>query len=146
MIRHFLLGSLLSWAAMTSIAWAQATESIVAARVIAGRTIVTEADLRFSETVHVGALTDPLDAVGLEARVTIYPGRPIRAGDLGAPAVVERNDIVRLNYSHGPLIIETDGRALSRGAIGERVRVMNLSSRATVSGTIVGAGRVEVSR
>ena len=132
--------------AVTALASVAEAESLISSRVIAGRSIVTAADLRLSDEAHVGALTDPSEAIGLEARVTIYAGRPIRASDLGAPAVVERNDIVRLRYAQGVLLIETEGRALSRGAIGERVRVMNMSSRATVTGMIVSAGEVEVTR
>jgi len=82
---------------------------------------------------------------GLEARVALYPGRPIRIQDVGPPALVDRNEIVILVFEYGGLEIRADGRALSRGAIGDRVRVMNTSSRATLFGTVAEDGSVHVS-
>ena len=92
----------------------------------------------------VGALTHPADALGLEARVTIYAGRPVRAGDLGLPAVVERNQIVPISFLSGGLAIKAEGRALARGGVGDVIRVMNLASRTTVSGRIAPDGQVVV--
>ncbi|MEM9126779.1 MAG: flagella basal body P-ring formation protein FlgA, partial [Pseudomonadota bacterium] len=43
-----------------------------------------------------------------------------------------------------PLSITTEGRALGRGAAGDRIRVMNLSSRTTVTGLIRPDGQIEV--
>lgn len=121
-------------------------ESLIAARAIVGSSIVGEADIRFARRSIEGALSDPASVVGREARVTIYAGRPIRAGDLRAPALIERNDIVRLRYRRGGLVIEADGRALGRGAAGDRISVMNLTSRTTLSGLVRKNGYVEVTR
>ncbi len=128
------------------VAGAASAESLVAARAIVGNSIVSEADIRFARTEIEGALNDPEAVIGREAKVTIYAGRPIRAGDFRAPALIERNDIVRLRYRHGGLVIEADGRALGRGAAGERISVMNMASRATLTGVIHESGHVEVSR
>ena len=72
------------------------------------------------------------------------PGRPVRAVDVGPPAIVDRNDLVVLVFNRQPLSISTEGRALGRGAVGERIRVMNLSSRTTVTGLIRPDGQIEV--
>jgi flagella basal body P-ring formation protein FlgA len=88
-----------------------------------------------------------LDAIiGQEARVALYPGRAIRAGDIGPPASIERNQVVPLIYTHGGLRIETEGRALARAGTGDYLRAMNLASRATVTGRVTADGRIEVSR
>ena len=71
-------------------------------------------------------------------------GRPIAAGDLGPPAVVERNQIVTLRFRRGALLIEGEGKALDRGPEGARVRVMNLLSRVSVTGRVAGPNLVEV--
>ena len=47
-------------------------------------------------------------------------------------------------YADGPLRIATEGRALDRAAAGEAVRVMNLASRQTVTGTVAPDGSIEV--
>jgi flagellar basal body P-ring formation protein FlgA len=76
--------------------------------------------------------------------VTIYAGRPIRAADIGAPALVERNQIVPLVYAAGGLQITAEGRALDRGGEGDVIRVMNLSSRVQVTGIVDETGAVRV--
>jgi flagella basal body P-ring formation protein FlgA len=86
------------------------------------------------------------EIIGKEARVALYPGRPIRAGDVTTPAVIERNQMVPLVYMRGGLRIEAEGRALGRAGPGDYVRVMNLASRATVTGRVTEDGKIEVSR
>lgn len=113
-------------------------------RVIRPQEIIAPEDVILRES---GAGTPALDEIiGREARVALYPGRAIRAGDIGPPASIERNQVVPLVYRHGGLRIETEGRALARGGLGDYVRVMNLASRATVTGRVTADGRIEVSR
>jgi flagella basal body P-ring formation protein FlgA len=101
-------------------------------------------DVELVPDIVPGALTDPRDAIGMEARVNLYPGRPIRADDLQPPAVIDRNDIVTLRFNAGGLMISTDGRALDRAAEGERLRVINLISRVTVTATATAPGVARV--
>lgn len=119
-------------------------ETLVAARTLRAATLIGPADVVLIAEAHPGALTSPDEAIGLEARVALYAGRPIRPGDVGPAAVVERNGIVVLVYRRGGLSIFTEGRALGRGAPGEMIRVMNLSSRTTVSGLVAPDGSVLV--
>lgn len=120
-------------------------EQVEPVRVIRPQEIIAPEDVVLRSGPQSSSVT--LDAViGREARVALYPGRPIRAGDIGTPAVIERNQLVPLVYVRGGLRIETEGRALVRAGPGEFVRVMNLSSRATVTGRVTKTGRVEVFR
>lgn len=80
--------------------------------------------------------------LGLEAARNIYRGQPIDEDDLRAPTVVARNEIVKMEFASGPLFITTEGRALDQGAMGERIRVMNLISKRVVSATIVSSNTV----
>jgi flagella basal body P-ring formation protein FlgA len=106
--------------------------------------ILTASDLALKPGEVLGALSDPEEVIGQEARVALYPGRPLRPGDVGPPAIVERNDMVILTFAQGGLSISAEGRALGRGAEGELIRVMNLASRTTVTGRIAADGSVEV--
>ncbi len=119
-------------------------DTLIAARAIPGRTLISGSDLAVIERDTPGAFTAPADAIGMEARRTLYPGRPIRPGDLGPPALVERNQAVQLRYRAGGLTIETEGRVLDRAGIGDLVRVMNMSSRLIVSGRVLSSGEIEV--
>ena len=119
-------------------------ESLVATRTIRAQTVIEAEDLTIVDAALPGALSDPTLAVGQEARVAIYAGRPVRAQDLGAPALVVRNQLVSLIFLSGGLAISTEGRALARGAEGEVIRVMNLGSRSTVSGRVGADGAIYV--
>ena len=119
-------------------------DSLVATRVIAPQTELTADDITAVAMDIPGAMSDAVAVIGQEARVAIYPGRPIRAGDLGQSALVERNQIIPLAYVAGGLTILTEGRALSRGGVGEVIEVMNLASRATVSAEIGADGVARV--
>lgn len=122
-------------------AWA---EIIVPTRTIRAKEIITAEDLTSKSAQVPGAFSDPWEIVGQEARAALYPGRPIRPGDIGPPAIVDRNDTVLLIFNRGGLEIIAEGRALGRGGAGDIVRVMNTSSRMTVSGTIRNDGAIEV--
>ena len=119
-------------------------EIIVPARTIRAREIITAENLISNLADIAGTLSDPLEIVGQEARVVLYAGRPIRPGDIGPPAIINRNDLITLIFSKGSLRIVTEGRALGRGAVGETVRAMNIVSRMTVTGTIMADGTIEV--
>lgn len=118
--------------------------TLVAARTIPSQTVIGPEDVAVGTAAVPGALADPAAAIGREARVILHAGRPIRAADLGPPALVERNGLVTLAYRRGGLAILAEGRALGRAGLGEAVRVMNLASRATVSGVVAGPGLVAV--
>ncbi len=119
-------------------------DSVVATRTIRPHALIGPDDLTLVAAELPGALDDPAKALGLEARVAIYAGRPVRQGDLGPPTLVQRNQVVALVYATGGLAIATEGRALARGSVGEVIRVLNLASRTTVNGRIGRDGAVYV--
>lgn len=123
-----------------------AADTVVATRTIRPQQVLSAADIRLEPNSVDGAHSDPSEVIGKEARIAIYPGRPIMFGALGDPALVERNQYVELVYQHAGLRIIADGRALGRGAIGDRVRVMNESSRSVLFGTITADGTILVSK
>lgn len=119
-------------------------ETLIATRTIPARTIIGPDDLALRDVNIVGGISDPSMAIGKEARVALYAGRPIRAGDLSAPAIIERNQIIPLVYQRGGISISTEGRALERGGAGDWIRVMNLSSRSSVTAEIQETGVAHV--
>lgn len=119
-------------------------ESVVATRTIRAKTLISADDLTLVSAELPGALGDPALAIGQEARVSIYAGKPVKIGDVGPPTLVQRNQMVTLIYLTGGLSISTEGRALDRGAEGEVLRVMNLGSKNTVSGRVGPDGTVYV--
>jgi len=119
-------------------------QSVLAARTLRAQTVITPEDVVMSEETVNGAYTALEEVIGFETRVALYAGRPVRSGEVGPPALVERNQIVPLIYRAGGLVISADGRALGRAGVGETIRVMNLASRQTVSGRIRADGTIVV--
>lgn len=119
-------------------------QTVLASRAIRSRTVVTADMVVLDDSTTIGAFAALEAVIGLEARVNIYPGRPVMFEDLGSPAIIERNQVVTLLYRHGALLITTEGRVLDRAGIGDRVRVMNLDSRAIVFGRVTDRGMIEV--
>ncbi|ARC90098.1 flagellar basal body P-ring formation chaperone FlgA [Rhodovulum sp. MB263] len=117
---------------------------LVATRSVRGQTILGPGDVAVVAGEAVGTLTSPEEAIGQEARVNLYAGRPIRISDVGPPAIIERNQIVTLRYQSRGLSIAADARALDRAGVGDALRVMNLASRNTVTGFVAPDGSVVV--
>ncbi len=119
---------------------------VLAARTIRAHEILTLADLVVGKGDVPGAYQNAEAVAGQEARVILYAGRPVRSGEIGPAALIERNQIVPMIFTYSGLRIAAEGRALSRAAVGETIRVMNLSSRTTVSGFVQADGTVRVVR
>jgi flagella basal body P-ring formation protein FlgA len=119
-------------------------DSLVVTRTIRAQTVIQPEDITLVEADIPGALTTTEDAVGQEAKVTLYAGRPVLGGDVAPPALVKRNQMVTLVFQSEGLTIHTDGRALERGAVGDLIHVMNLSSHLTITGFVSPDGSVSV--
>ncbi|KAA2315574.1 flagella basal body P-ring formation protein FlgA [Pseudooceanicola sediminis] len=119
-------------------------DTVVAARTLPAQSLIGPGDLVLREGDMPGALTQIEGLIGQETRVAIYAGRPLRMGDVGPPALIERNAIVSLVYDRGGLVIVAEARSLARAGEGESIRVMNLSSRQTVNGVVQPDGTVKV--
>lgn len=119
-------------------------DALLAERTIRPREVIAATDLRAGEIRIPGAVTDPIMAIGQEAVTTIYAGQPVLAAYIAPPAAVERNELVELVFQRGGLFIRAEGRALGRGAVGDRLRVMNISSRTSLTGVVSGPGQVTV--
>jgi flagella basal body P-ring formation protein FlgA len=128
----------------TILAFPVFADTVVSARTIRPNHIITEMDVTFAAGELVTGFARLSDVIGQESRVALYAGRPILVGDIGPPAIITRNQIVGLRYYASGINISTEGRALERGAIGDRIRVMNLGSRATIFGQVLNEGTIQV--
>jgi flagellar basal body P-ring formation protein FlgA len=120
-------------------------DALVTTRVIKAGQVIQPEDLTVVVANIPGTASDPRLVAGQEARVALYPGRPIRDGQFGPPALVTRNQIVALAYIVGTLSITAEGRALDRGGAGDVISVLNIASRNTVQGRVMPDGTVRVS-
>lgn len=132
--------------ALAALAGPALAASVVPVRAIRAQTVIAPSDVVLDDAAVPGALDRVEAAVGQEARVTLYPGRPILPSQLGPPAVIERNQLVRMQFTRGALAITAEGRALDRAGAGEIVRVMNLGSKQVVTGVVTPEGTIEVGK
>ncbi len=84
-------------------------------------------------------------AVGMQTRKQLRAGQAVRVADLVKPDLVQRDDNVTLIYETPGLYLTIRGKAMDGGAEGDVVNVINLQSKRTVSGVVVGRGQVAIS-
>jgi flagella basal body P-ring formation protein FlgA len=84
------------------------------------------------------------DVTGKEAARRLVGGAPVRTGDVLQPQAIKRGDAVIIAVRTGSLSITTPGRALSGGATGGVVRVLNLATNRTLNAVIEDGGHVRV--
>ncbi|MEL7091368.1 MAG: flagellar basal body P-ring formation chaperone FlgA [Pseudomonadota bacterium] len=125
---------------------AAAADVVTPTRTLRPGALITADALTIRDGVHPGAFDRITDVAGQEARVALYAGRPIPFDAVGPPAIVNRNQIVPLRFRAAGLSITTEGRAMERGGIGDRIRVMNLQSRATLFGLVQADGTIKVTQ
>ncbi|MBI4880474.1 MAG: flagellar basal body P-ring formation protein FlgA [Planctomycetes bacterium] len=82
--------------------------------------------------------------LGCVARRDLRAGAPLRAGDFQPAILVRCSEPVTLLFSSGALRAEAFGVARDSGALGDPVRVENLTTRKTVVGRVAGPGLVQM--
>jgi flagella basal body P-ring formation protein FlgA len=84
-------------------------------------------------------------AVGMQMRRQARAGQALRVADLAKPDLVQRDDNVTLIYESSGLYLTIRGKAVENGTEGDVVNVVNLQSKRTVSGVVIGRGQVAIS-
>ena len=87
----------------------------------------------------------PAQAIGMAMRHPVGPGAPLLMADLGHPLIVQKGESVQMRLDTPGIAVLAQGVAMDSGAMGERVRVLNVQSRAVVDAEVAGNGRVVVS-
>jgi flagella basal body P-ring formation protein FlgA len=121
---------------------------VVARQPIARGTILREDDLRIEERrldeLPTTVLTELEGAIGREARVALAAGKPLTVQGLANAVLVKRGDLVRVLVEKGGMRLSIAGEAMDTGGAGERVRVVNASSKRELVGRVVDHGTVSV--
>jgi flagella basal body P-ring formation protein FlgA len=124
------------------------TEVPVAARRLAAGVALQPSDLRTARVrtslVAEGAVRDPTQVAGLSPRRPIAPGQPVLLADLARRMIVTRGSRVAMQLLAPGLQLLAQGQALDAGAMGDRIQVLNITSRAIVEAEVVGTDRVRV--
>jgi flagella basal body P-ring formation protein FlgA len=84
-------------------------------------------------------------AVGMQMRKQVRAGQALKTADLAKPDLVQRDQNVTLIYESSGLYLTIRGKALEAGTEGDVVNVLNLQSKRTVSGVVIGREQVAIS-
>lgn len=112
-------------------------------------TVLRAEDVRVAR-VHASAVRGEVirgaeQAVGMQLKRQVAAGQPIETNDLSAPLMVQRGTTVQLQLLAPGLSLQGKATAMESGAVGERIRVMNPSSRAIVEAEVIGPASVRIS-
>jgi flagella basal body P-ring formation protein FlgA len=83
-------------------------------------------------------------ALGMQMRKQLRAGQALRVSDLAKPDLVQRDDNVTLIYESAGLYLTIRGKAMESGTDGDVVNVLNLQSKRTVSGVVIGRDQVAI--
>ena len=120
---------------------------IVAINPITRGQTITRADIMteqrsFTKLEHIG-MTKPATVIGQEAKRTIRMGDMIKAGDVKSKILVKRNDLVSIRSVRNGIAIESTGKALDNGALGDSIEVRNEGSEETFWAQVTGLRQAE---
>ncbi len=119
-------------------------DAMVVNRVIRAGDRVVASDISIIKADIPRAMQPVTDFDQVEAKVTLYPGRPIRQGELGPQSIIKRNQSVAIEYLSGGLTIRVEGRAMGAASVGEQTRVQNIMSKTIVSGVVMPDGVIRI--
>ncbi len=86
----------------------------------------------------------PEQAVGLAARHPINAGAPVLLAELARPLLVQRGSPVQVQLDIPGLSVTVQGVAMEPAALGDRVQVLNPTSRAVMDAEVTGASQVRM--
>jgi flagellar basal body P-ring formation protein FlgA len=126
----------------------ETVEAAVLARAIERNEVIKSSDVLVERRpkAEVGGDVASRDrAVGMQARRQLRAGQALKVADLAKPDLVQRDQSVTIVYEAAGLYLTIRGKALEGGTEGDVVNVLNLQSKRTVSGVVIGRGQVSIS-
>ncbi|WP_165855048.1 flagellar basal body P-ring formation chaperone FlgA [Marinobacter sp. JSM 1782161] len=136
------------WRMYLSVSMEIRGQALVAARALSRGARVTESMIRSQAVVinasRRGAITDSQSLVGMEIRRSVSSGTLFTPDIVTQPDAVARGDHVIIIARSGPIAVQSRGKALGNGRVGEQVLVQNLRSEKTLRALVTSPGHVEV--
>ncbi|MBN1613659.1 MAG: flagellar basal body P-ring formation protein FlgA [Deltaproteobacteria bacterium] len=99
---------------------------------------------RWVSRIPPNAIADPEEATGMRLSMSIGTHRELTRNMLRRVPAVKKGKMVRVMLDDGPLNIQTIGLSEQDGAIGEVIRVRNVSSKKAIYARVVEPSVVQV--
>jgi flagellar basal body P-ring formation protein FlgA len=124
-------------------------EVVVLAQPLPRGTVLQRSHLRLEQQdvgrLSAGYLASPEEASDMVLRRALQAGTVLTPQMVEPPRLVQRGQRVLLLAETGSVAVRVEAEAMGDGALGERVRVRNLSSQKIVEGQVLSHGVVGVS-
>jgi len=115
---------------------------------IARNSIIMKSDIVFEKRdvtrLRKGHFSQISQLVGKKTKRTLNQGDIITPSMVSATRQVVRGKKVTILAAAGNILVRMNGKALGNGSMGERVKVINTSSKREVEALVVGPGLVKV--
>lgn len=97
-----------------------------------------------AQKLKQGYFTDSRELIGLICKHDITPNSPLNPYNIELAKMVHRGDQVTIVATNENLSVSMDGIAMDEGALGDSVKVKNLSSKRTIEAQVAGNKTVKV--
>lgn len=119
-------------------------EVLVFTRALSAGEIVAPTDIAWQPVqAHLtggSLISDPETAIGKTVRTPVREGGVVRPGDLTAPVVVKRTEMVKVSWQLNGISLSMTGPAQKDGAIGDLILVQNPQSKKLIEAVVTGPG------
>lgn len=147
-MRTWMLAGLVVAAAFPAAAVAESKYAIVPTTTIFPGDEITQSSVSTVEVTNPnlapGYASTMKEVVGKVTKRTLVAGRTIPLAGLQEPYAVRRGVNVRLTFSSAHMVIAARGAPMQDAMTGDLIKVRNLDTGVTVSGTVMADGSVEV--
>ncbi len=121
---------------------------MVASHQLQRGSILTAADIKLSRNnlanLSYGYYETLSNGIGMKLKRRISAGTVLTPAMLTKPRIITRGQKVTIVAQSGSMLVRVNGKALDNGAIGDRIKVINIKSRKKLEGIITVAGEVKV--
>jgi len=121
---------------------------MVASHQLQRGSILTAADIKLARNnlanLSYGYYETLSNGVGMKLKRRLSAGTVLTPAMLTKPRIITRGQKVTIMAQSGSMLVRMNGKALGNGAIGDRIKVINIKSRKKLEGIITLAGEVKV--
>jgi len=120
----------------------------VAAKLLPRGTLLNKHDIRMKKidlaTLPQGYINHASELLGLKLKRRLAIGVAFTPASVEKPQRIKRGQRVTILARSGAMEVRMTGKALASGAIGDRIRVMNIKSRQKREGIITPQGEIQI--
>ncbi len=137
-----------TWSIFVPVRVEREVAAVVVTRPLSRQQVITAADVRLEATSSAqlanGYFDTPENVIGLQTKRALLPGQVLNDALLTPAKVVKRGQQVTLIVVTPGVTVQMKGEALEDGAVGQRIRVRNSTSKQIIEGEIEASGMVRL--